>query len=167
MSVKKEGFTHIGDDGRARMVDVSNKSVTVRTARAEARVKLGAETAALLAKGGVTKKGNVLETARLAGIQAAKKTADLVPLCHPLAVDHVDVNGVLEGEDLLLTSDVRCTGKTGVEMEAIVAVTMAAVTVYDMCKSVSKGIEIGAVRLLRKTGGKSGTWERDHQGRTT
>ncbi len=146
------------------MVDVSEKSVTVRFARAEAHVHLGASTAALLAKGGVTKKGNVLETARLAGIQAAKKTAELVPLCHPLLLDHIDVNGAYEGEELTLTSEVRCSGRTGVEMEAIIAVTVAAVTVYDMCKSVSKEIEIGAIRLLRKTGGKSGTWERDHQG---
>lgn len=154
-------LSHIGDDNRARMVDVSGKDVTVRTARAEAHVKLGPDVAKLLAGRGSVQKGNVLETARIAGIQAAKKTAELVPLCHPLALDHVDVEGTLEGETLRLVCDVRCSGRTGVEMEAMMGVSVAAITVYDMCKSAAKGIEIGSVRLLRKTGGRSGDWHRD------
>ncbi len=159
--MKKKGLTHVGDDNRARMVDVSGKGETVRSASAEAEVHLGREVAKMLAEDGSVKKGNVLETARIAGIQAAKKTADLIPMCHPLALDHVDVAGELDGDLLRLTCDVRCTGKTGVEMEAMTGVTVAAITVYDMCKSAARGIEIGKVRLLRKTGGKSGTWSRN------
>ncbi len=158
-------LTHIGDDNRARMVDVSGKEITVRTASAEADVQLGPEVAELLVGKGSVSKGNVLETARIAGIQAAKKTAELVPMCHPLALDHVDVVGELEGEVLHLICEVRCTGRTGVEMEAMMGVSVAAITVYDMCKSAAKGIEIGNVRLLHKTGGKSGDWNRDQAGR--
>ncbi len=158
-------LTHMDEEKRARMVDVSAKDETVRTARAEAVVHVGEKVAALLRETGGVAKGNVLETARLAGIQAAKKTAELVPMCHPLLLDHVDVRGSLDGEEVRLSCTVRCTGRTGVEMEAMTGVSVASLTVYDMCKSAGKGIVIESVRLLEKTGGKSGTWKRENEKR--
>lgn len=153
-------FSHIGKDGAARMVDVGGKPVTVRMARAEARVILGATLASQLRATGSTAKGGVIETARIAGIMAAKQTSALIPLCHPLALTVVDIEAELSKESVLLRSFVRCEHTTGVEMEAMTAVTVAALTVYDMCKAVSKGIEIEAIRLIEKTGGKSGNWKR-------
>lgn len=143
------------------MVDVGEKPVTTRLAVASATVRMRPATLRLIASGGLPK-GDVLAVARLAGIMAAKRTAELIPLCHPLALSHIDVRltprstrGAVEVE-----ASVRLEGRTGAEMEALTAASVAALTVYDMCKAVDRGIEITAVRLLRKEGGKSGTWVR-------
>ena len=141
------------------MVNVERKRSSVRMARAEATVHLGEKIAEMLKRTGAVGKGNVMETARIAGIMAAKRTSGLIPMCHPLDVDVVDIDMKLAGGDLKIESLVRCEGKTGVEMEAMVAVSVAALTVYDMCKSAGKGITIEHVRLLEKTGGKSGHWK--------
>ncbi len=151
-------LSHVDKAGRARMVDVSAKPTTVRTARAEARVQLGEALARRLQETGGVEKGPVLPTARIAGILAAKKTADLIPMCHPLALDHVELDFAFEGDVLRIEAEARCQGRTGVEMEAMTAVMVAALTVYDMCKSANKGIVIQQARLLEKTGGKSGRW---------
>lgn len=159
--MENEGtLTHLGHDGEARMVDVGGKGATRRLARAEAFVNVGPQTAALLRERGSVAKGNVLETARLAGIMAAKRTADLIPLCHTLPLDMVGVEAALQGDRVHLVSHVACEGRTGVEMEALTAVAVAALTVYDMCKSAGKGIEIEQVHLVCKEGGKSGPWKR-------
>jgi len=141
------------------MVDVSTKPSTDRTARAEARVVL--ETATLDAiYGGSIAKGDVLSVARVAGIQAAKRTSDLIPLCHPLALSKVAVEFArADDRTLLVTGECKVNGPTGVEMEALTAVSIAALTVYDMCKSADRGMRIESVRLIHKSGGKSGTWE--------
>jgi cyclic pyranopterin phosphate synthase len=144
------------------MVDVSRKAVTERTARAEAQVVVGPVIAALLRKTGGVAKGNVVETARIAGIMAAKRTADLIPMCHPLTLDHVEVRVELRGVRMRIESAVRCRERTGAEMEALTAAAVAALTIYDMCKSAGKGIEIRSVRLLEKSGGKSGRWRREN-----
>jgi cyclic pyranopterin phosphate synthase len=154
-------FSHIGSDGEARMVDVGNKPATVRTAIAEAIVRLGPELASQLRETGITAKGSVIETARIAGIMAAKKTAHLIPLCHPLPLSVVNIDAVLDDETVIINSFVKCTHTTGVEMEAMTAVTVAALTVYDMCKAVSKGIVIESIALIEKTGGKSGDWKKE------
>lgn len=140
------------------MVDVSAKPATARMARAEARVSVGPRVARLLRETGAVAKGGVIETARLAGLMAAKRTWELIPMCHPLALDGVEVDIVLEGAAVRITACARCRGVTGVEMEAMTAASVAALTVYDMCKSAHKGITIEHVRLLEKTGGKSGHW---------
>ncbi len=151
-------LTHLNDKGEARMVDVSEKEVTSRTARATGFVAMSPETLALVERG-EAKKGDVLATARIAGIMAAKKTHELIPLCHPLAITGVTVDLAPEGDSaLIIRATVKTTGKTGVEMEALTAASVAALTVYDMCKAVEKGIRIEAVRLLEKHGGKSGDW---------
>jgi cyclic pyranopterin phosphate synthase len=142
------------------MVSVEDKTATRRVARAEAWVTVGPAVAKLLRASGAVAKGNVLETARLAGIMAAKRTGDLIPLCHPLVLDSVEVSASLTGGRVHLESRVACEGKTGVEMEAMTAVAVAALTVYDMVKSASKVVEIGPIRLLEKSGGKSGHWRR-------
>jgi cyclic pyranopterin phosphate synthase len=142
------------------MVDVSAKARTARTAVAEAWVNVGAAVAALLRRGGGVAKGNVFETARVAGFMAAKKTAELIPMCHPLVLDAVEVTADLVGVRARITVKVTAEGRTGVEMEAMTAAAVAALTVYDMVKSAGKGIEIGPVRLLEKQGGKSGRWSR-------
>jgi len=157
-------FAHLSPTGEARMVDVGHKQATQRTARAEAHIALGARIATQLRETGKVAKGNVIETARIAGIMAAKQTAQLIPMCHPLSLDHVDIEAEWIGDVLRLESAVRCTGPTGVEMEALTAVSVAALTVYDMCKSAGKGIQIGTIRLLEKTGGKSGDWQADAEG---
>ncbi|MFH1276874.1 MAG: cyclic pyranopterin monophosphate synthase MoaC [Candidatus Eisenbacteria bacterium] len=157
-------LSHVGEEGGARMVDVSAKGETLRTARAEAVVRIGPETARLVAERGGTGKGNVLETARLAAILGAKRTADLVPLCHPLPIDHIDVDARLEDETVRLTATVTGRARTGLEMEAMTAAAVGALTVYDMCKSAEKGITIESVRLLEKRGGKSGDWKRREEG---
>ncbi len=152
-------LTHFDDDGQAHMVDVSDKDFTARVAVAEGRVRMSPATLALV-KDGSAKKGDVLGVARLAGIMGAKKTSDLIPLCHPLPITKVAVD--LTPDDTIpgvhITATVKTTGQTGVEMEALTAVSTAALTVYDMLKAAEKGMEIIDIRLLSKEGGKSGTW---------
>lgn len=150
-------FSHYDASGRARMVDVSAKPETVRQAVAEAQVKMSAKTLKALRH---NPKGDPLETARIAGIAAAKRTAELIPLCHPLLLSHVDVEARVSRDGIHLISTARSTGPTGVEMEALTAVALAALTVYDMCKALDRGIEITCIRLLEKSGGKSGTFRR-------
>ncbi len=152
-------FSHVDDAGAARMVDVSAKDVTVRTATAEGRVDLAADCVALLRGEGVPK-GDVLATARLAGIMGAKRTPDLVPLCHPIAVHGVTVDLVVDDAGVAVTATVRTADRTGVEMEALTAVTVACLTVVDMTKAVDPRGEITGIRVLTKTGGKTGAWER-------
>jgi cyclic pyranopterin monophosphate synthase len=150
-------LSHYDDSGRARMVDVSDKKASAREAEASAFVAMAPEVLRSLAN---NPKGDPLETARLAGIMAAKKTAELIPLCHPLPLTHIDVE-LRECENgIAISSHVRTTAETGVEMEALVAVSVAALTVYDMCKALDKGIEIREVVLQRKSGGKSGDYVR-------
>ena len=154
-------FTHFDKDGKARMVDVSDKAETERSATAKGSVIMQPATLALIKDGGV-KKGDVLSVARLAGIMGAKKTPDLIPLCHPLALTSVQVDLTLdEARNAVdITATCKLVGKTGVEMEALTAVSVAALTVYDMCKAVDKGMQIVDIRLTHKSGGKSGTFER-------
>ena len=149
------GLTHINEDGAARMVDVSAKAVTLREAEAKGRVVMSPQTVALL-RDGATPKGDVLATARIAGIMAAKRTADLIPLCHPLALDAVEVDVDIAAEAVELTARVRTTGRTGAEMEALTAVSVTALTVYDMLKAVDRAMRIEAVRVTSKSGGASG-----------
>ena len=154
-------LTHLDERGHVRMVDVGAKEVTPREASASARVRIGAE-AFELVQDGTLPKGDVLAVARVAGIQAAKRTAELIPLCHPLPITSVDIELTLESpETVRVVSAVRVTARTGVEMEALTAASVAALTVYDMCKSVTKDIEIGPVRLEHKSGGKSGDYARN------
>ena len=150
-------LSHLDERGQAQMVDIAAKAVSQRAASAEARVHLGFELATLLARGEVAK-GDVLACARIAGIQAAKKTSDLIPLCHPLALSKVAVDFELGDQQLRIVTSCQCHGRTGVEMEALTAASVAALTVYDMCKAVDKGIVIESLRLLSKSGGKSGDW---------
>lgn len=152
-------LTHIDETGRANMVDVSEKAVTAREALAEGFVRMDAATLAL-ALSGDAKKGDVRATAEIAGIMAAKKTSDLIPLCHPLALSKVEVRVEPGDRGLSVTARVRTTGQTGVEMEALTAVSVACLTVYDMLKAADKAMTIENVRLLTKTGGKSGDWAR-------
>jgi cyclic pyranopterin phosphate synthase len=161
MTKDRRDLSHLGPGRQARMVDVGPKAVTRRSASAEAFVTVGPQVAERLRRDGVIAKGNVLETARLAGIAAAKQTASLIPLCHPLSLDAVEVEAVLEGDRVRIRTGVRAEAKTGVEMEALTAAAVAALTVYDMVKSAGKGIEIGPVRLLQKEGGRSGRWTRE------
>lgn len=154
-------LTHIGPDGRARMVDIGNKAITERVAIAQGRVTMQPETLAL-ATGRNTKKGDPIAIAELAGIMAAKRTADLIPLCHPLPLTSVKVTiePAPNASELIVTARVKTAGKTGVEMEALTAVTTACLTLYDMLKAVDKAMVIGGVELLEKTGGKSGTYRK-------
>jgi cyclic pyranopterin phosphate synthase len=152
-------LSHVDDEGRIRMVDTSGKSVTARTAVASARVLMTSETLNAIEQHR-TPKGDPLEAARLAGIMAAKRTAELIPLCHPLPLTHVDVQTEIDDGGIRLRSTVSTNAQTGVEMEALVAVSVAALTVYDMCKALDKGIVISDVRLESKTGGKSGDYKR-------
>ncbi len=152
-------LTHIDETGRANMVDVSAKAVTAREATAEGFVRMSPDTLAL-ALSGDAKKGDVRATAEIAGIMAAKKTADLIPLCHPLALSKVEVRVEPGDGGLSVTARVRTTGQTGVEMEALTAVSVACLTVYDMLKAADKAMTIEAVRLMTKSGGKSGDWAR-------
>jgi len=152
------GLSHLDAAGGARMVDVSAKAETARVATAEAIVRMKPETLALIQSGGMPK-GDVIAIARIAGIMAAKRTPDLIPLCHPLPITGATVEIVPSATDRLrITATVKTTGKTGVEMEALTAASVAALTVYDMCKAVEKGMVIESVRLLEKSGGKSGDW---------
>jgi cyclic pyranopterin monophosphate synthase len=152
-------LTHLDARGRARMVDVSDKDVTRREATARAVISMQPETARLIGSGGVAK-GDVLAVAQVAGVMAAKRTPDLIPLCHPLPITGVDMAFAWQGADLEIQATVRVTGKTGVEMEALTAVSVAALTVYDMCKAVDRGMSIGPIELLHKAGGKSGEYVR-------
>lgn len=153
-------FTHFNEEGRAKMVDVGEKPVTERTAVAAGRVLVNSETFELIRTGGM-KKGDVLTVAQVAGIMAAKKTPDIIPMCHPVAIDGIDLHLSLNEKDLAveIEASVSCAGRTGVEMEALTAVSAAALTVYDMCKAVQRDMVIESVRLLSKTGGVHGDYE--------
>jgi cyclic pyranopterin monophosphate synthase len=157
----EQKLTHLDDEGSARMVDVGGKDQTERIAVAEARVRMSEATAAAVARGDAPK-GDVIGTARLAGIQAAKRTADLIPLAHPLALNFVDVTAHIDvaAGCVTLTGEARTVGRTGVELEALTACSVAALTVYDMVKGIEKGVEIERIRLVSKSGGRSGAWER-------
>ncbi|MGV1088405.1 MAG: cyclic pyranopterin monophosphate synthase MoaC [Mycobacterium sp.] len=150
-------LSHLDDEGAARMVDVSDKTATARSATARATVRTTAEVIDLIASGGLPK-GDALATARVAGILAAKRTSDLIPLCHQIALSSVDVGFSIAESAVELTASARTTDRTGVEMEALTAVTVAALTVYDMIKAVDPGASIDGVRVLHKEGGKSGVW---------
>jgi cyclic pyranopterin phosphate synthase len=155
------GLTHLDESGNARMVDVSAKAPTARVAVARAVVHVTPATAALVAAGDAPK-GDVIGVARIAGIQAAKKTSELIPLCHPLALSFVGVDGEIDSAagTITLTAEARTTGPTGVEMEALTAASVAALTVYDMVKGVERGASISSIELLQKSGGRSGDWRR-------
>lgn len=154
-------LTHLNEAGRARMVDITDKDVTSRTAIAHGRVRMEPETVRLIANQGM-KKGDVLAVAQVGGIMAAKRTSDIIPMCHPINLTGVDLHFALHEEVGLveIEATAKVTGQTGVEMEALTAVSVAALTIYDMCKAVDKGMVIEEIRLMRKTGGKSGDFER-------
>jgi len=152
-------FSHIDEEGRIRMVDTGDKPVTARRAVASARVLMSPETVKAVEERR-TPKGDPLDAARLAGIMAAKRTADLIPLCHPLPLTHIDVQASVGKEGVLLRAEVSTNAQTGVEMEALTAVSVAALTIYDMCKALEKGMTITDVQLETKTGGKSGDYHR-------
>lgn len=156
-----ERLTHLDEHGDARMVDVGGKPATARRAIARAIVRMTPETARIVAAGNAPK-GDVLGVARIAGIMAAKKTGELIPLCHPMGLDHVDVDGTVDVEagTVTITASASVTARTGVEMEAMTAASVAALTVYDMVKGVERGVAIAEVVLLEKSGGASGTWRR-------
>ncbi len=154
-------LTHLDDEGNARMVDVAAKDVTDRRAVARAVVRMSTQTASAVAAGDAPK-GDVLGVARIAGIQAAKRTGELIPLCHPIGLDHVDVDAQVDAQagTVTLTATARVTAKTGIEMEAMTAAAVAALTVYDMVKGIERGVRIECVELLEKSGGRSGHWVR-------
>ncbi|MFY8075898.1 MAG: cyclic pyranopterin monophosphate synthase MoaC [Sphingorhabdus lacus] len=152
-------LTHIDESGAAHMVDVSAKADTIREAVAEGRIQMSAEALQAIVEGSA-KKGDVLATARIAGIMAAKKTSELIPLCHPLLLSKTAVDFTFESDGIRATSRVRLTGQTGVEMEAMTAVSVALLTIYDMAKALDKAMTITEIRLLTKSGGKSGDWVR-------
>jgi len=157
------GLTHLDESGAARMVDVADKAVTHRRAVAGAFVEMLPATLALIASGDAPK-GDVLATARIAGIMAAKRTSDLIPMCHPLSLTHASVELTAEESPrtgIRITATAETDGKTGVEMEALTAASVAALTIYDMCKAVDRGMVVEGVMLLAKEGGKSGTWTRE------
>ena len=163
MSAKTENdskLTHLDEHGRARMVDVADKPVTKREATAQAVVTLAPQTFALLAEGGLPK-GDALATARISGIQAAKKTSDLIPLCHPLPLSSVDVDFELDAPRVRVLATARTTGQTGVEMEALAAASVAALCIYDFCKAVQRDVVVSDVLLVSKTGGTRGDYFRD------
>jgi len=157
-----QDFTHFNDQGRARMVDVGEKPVTVRKAVAAGRVLVSRETFALIQSGGM-KKGDVLTVAQIAGVMGAKRTPDLIPMCHPILIDGINLELSLDEErcSVEIQATVSCGGRTGVEMEALTAVSTAALTIYDMCKAVQKDMVITDIRLLQKTGGIHGDFERE------
>ena len=152
-------LSHVDDQGRVRMVDTGDKEITSRRAVASARVLMSLETVTALREHR-TPKGDPLEAARLAGIMAAKRTSDLIPLCHPLPLTHIDIRANLEDDGVALQAEVSTNAQTGVEMEALTAVSVAALTIYDMCKALEKGMTITDVQLESKTGGKSGDYQR-------
>ena len=155
----KPTLSHVGKDGAARMVDVSGKPETEREAIARGSIRISPQAMSVVREGR-TAKGNVVETARLAGILAAKRTSELVPLCHPLLLDHIDVDVRPSGDGFTIEARVRSRGATGVEMEALTAVAVTALTVYDMVKAVDKTMVIGDIRLIEKKGGRSGHYQR-------
>ncbi len=157
--MKRKKLSHIDEKGQTRMVDVSGKAVTSRRAVAESRIRL---TKAIVnaIKAQSTAKGNVLETARIGAIQAAKKTSELIPLCHPIPISNISIDFQLQGINLNIRAEVIAEAKTGVEMEALVAAATGSLIVYDMCKGIDKGMVIGPIELLEKEGGKSGTYRR-------
>jgi len=157
--MQRNELSHVDAAGRIRMVDVSGKTATVREAVARGRVSMSAD-ARRQVRGGATRKGDPIETARLAGIMGAKQTSSLIPLCHPLPISHVEVRIVPARGGYTIEARVRTTAVTGVEMEALTAVAVAALTLYDMVKAVDKAMVIGDIRLIEKRGGKSGTWRR-------
>jgi len=159
-----EDFTHFNESGRARMVDVSAKDATARTAVAFGRVLVNADTFALIRTGGL-KKGDVLTTAQIGGIMGAKRTSEIIPMCHNVPLSGVDIDFCMNEEALAveITATAKCAGQTGVEMEALTAVSVAALTVYDMCKAVQRDIVIDRICLLRKSGGKSGEFVRQEE----
>jgi cyclic pyranopterin phosphate synthase len=158
MAAESQSLTHFNEQGRAKMVDVSGKAASARTAVAESRVIMAPETLRRIREGGVAK-GDVLAVAQVAAIQAAKRTSEWIPMCHLLPLSGVNVTFGFEGDDaLVIAAEVKTTGPTGVEMEALTAVTAAALTVYDMCKAIQKDMVIGPTRLLSKTGGQSGDY---------
>ena len=152
-------LTHLNEDGSVRMVDVSEKAVTSRLAVAAGEIRMAPSTLAAISEGR-TPKGNVFETARIAGIMAAKRTHELIPLCHPIAVTGVDLEFEVASDRILARCSVRVDERTGVEMEALAAVSTSLLTIYDMCKAVDKSMVIGDIRLMKKTGGRSGTYVR-------
>ncbi|MDF7774139.1 cyclic pyranopterin monophosphate synthase MoaC [Sphingomonas sp. AOB5] len=151
-------LTHLDETGAARMVDVGGKAITAREAVATGRITMSAEAATAIAQG-LVKKGDVLAVARIAGIMAAKKTSDLIPLCHPLPLTKVLIDLAPDATGVTATATAATDGKTGVEMEALTAVSTALLTIYDMAKAIDKGMTIGEIRLISKTGGKSGDWK--------
>jgi len=151
-------LTHLGEDGAAHMVDVGGKVETHRVAIASGCIAMSAQALDAI-RAGDAPKGDVLGTARIAGIMAAKRTGELIPLCHPLGLEAVNVDFAFEADGIAATATASLTGKTGVEMEAMVAVSTALLTIYDMAKAIDKGMVIGAVRLIEKRGGKSGVWK--------
>lgn len=153
-----KSLTHLDAEGSARMVDVGSKAETQRVAVASGQIAMSAEALAAVSTGNAPK-GDVLGTARIAGIMAGKKTADLIPMCHPLIIDAINVDFSFEDYGIRATATASLTGKTGVEMEAITAVSVALVTIYDMAKALDKGMVIGEIRLIEKRGGKSGHWK--------
>lgn len=152
-------LTHLNERGEAHIVDIGGKTVTARRAVARARLEARPETVAAIA-GGTLKKGDALAVARIAGIMAAKKTPDLIPLCHPIGLDSVEVDIAASATEIVIRATARTSDRTGVEMEAMTAASVAALTLYDMAKGIDRGMRISAVELVEKTGGKSGTWRR-------
>ena len=159
MKSEEGEFSHIDENGKAVMVDVGAKEETDRTAIAAGLVSMGSEAIEALKKQDL-KKGDVLGVARVAGIQAAKKTSELIPLCHPLVIDFVSIDFTLHKSHVVIDAIAKTSGKTGVEMEALTACSVAALTIYDMCKAIDKSITIEEIKLVEKTGGKSGNWKR-------
>jgi cyclic pyranopterin phosphate synthase len=160
-----KNLSHIDDSGHARMIDVTDKAVTDRVAVAEGEVRMQSETLALI-RNNALKKGDALSVAQVAGIQAAKRTSELIPFCHPLPLDHLAIDFELDDElpGVRIRATARSTGKTGVEMEALTAVSVAGLTIYDMAKSAEKGMRIGNIRLVKKSGGKSGDYNEGMEG---
>ena len=156
---QNRGMSHVDDQGRISMVDVGSKPATSRTAEARGRITMLPETVAAIRERR-TPKGDPLEAARLAGIMAAKQTSNLIPLCHPLSLTHVDVQIALDSDGADLIATASTTGPSGVEMEALTAISVAALTLYDMCKAIDRGMKITDIRLERKSGGRSGDWVR-------
>jgi cyclic pyranopterin monophosphate synthase len=159
-----KGLTHLDADGNAKMVDVGDKAHSVRQASARATVLMTPATLSLIEKGSM-KKGDVLTVAKIAGIQAAKKCSELIPLCHPLALSGIDVDFEFDPDNssILISTSCRLTGQTGVEMEALTTAAVAALTIYDMCKSVDRDMSITNIELVTKSGGKSGEWQREEK----
>ena len=153
-----EDLTHINEQGRARMVDVSEKNITLRTAEAYGVIHMYKETVEMIKSGGI-KKGDVLAVAQVGGIMAAKRTSDIIPMCHPINTTGIDISFNINSDNIEIFSRVKCKGETGVEMEALTAVSAAALTIYDMCKALQKDMVISEIKLISKTGGKSGDYK--------